>query len=43
MSLQQGKMVKKHARAEETLVAQLLINTKEETIKNTEDKANKLQ
>ena len=43
MNRQQDKMVKKHARGEETLVAQLLINTKEETIKNTEDKANKLQ
>jgi hypothetical protein len=43
MSPQQVKMARRHVRAEETLVLQLLINTKEETIKNTEAKANKLQ
>jgi hypothetical protein len=36
-------MVKKLVRVVETLAHLPLINTKEEVIKNTEDKANKLQ
>jgi hypothetical protein len=43
MSRQQVSMVRKHRKGAETLEAQHLINTKEETTKNTEDKANRLQ